>query len=173
MAGKTAGWILMAGLILAGCTELQTGSGTGTGPGSASSTTGSSSTARSEPVVLKGHGLVAQVRPPVADLPVPVGFEILEAESRNYESAGARFVDHTYQGKADKFAVERFVREQLPGKGWTLRGSQMVRGTFFLKYDKGSEFLDVMISAVEPPILGPTVRLTYNLQTLGRGEPRR
>ncbi len=173
MAGKTTGWILMAGILLAGCSDFRVGGDTAESPPIGAKASTSTGTPAGRPSAMAGTRLVAQSRPPVADLPIPVGFAIVESVSRSYESAGARFVDHTYQARADKFEVERFVREQLPGKGWTLRGSQMVRGTFFLKYEKGNEFLDVTITGEDRPLLGETVKLTYNLQTLGRGEPRR
>ncbi len=53
-------------------------------------------------------GLIAQVQPPLPDLPVPVGFKLEEGKSRSFEAAGPRYIDHTYKGRADKFAVKRF-----------------------------------------------------------------
>lgn len=113
--------------------------------------------------------LLAQSRPPVPDLPVPVGFEMVEDISRSYESAGARFIDHSFRGKDDKLEVERFCRIHLPLKSWTMRGSQMVRGTLTMRYEKGNEFLEVHIWT-EESWTGDKTLLQYNVQTLGRGE---
>jgi hypothetical protein len=118
-----------------------------------------------------GSGLVAQSSPPVADLPVPVGFKLDESKSRNYESSGVRFIDHTYRGRgAVKDAVVKFYRRQMSNKGWNLRGSQMVRGTVLLRYEKGNELCDVRIRSENPPLRNRYVEVTINVQTVGESE---
>ena len=178
MISRTAKWslVLTAGLCLAaaGCSDFR-GSGGSSGSGGTASTTDTKASAQpaGRPGAMARASLIPQSRPPVADLPVPVGFVIAESISRSYESAGSRYVDHTYQGRADKLDVERFVREHLATKSWTLRTSQMIRGEIRLKYEKGSELLDVNISGTDRPILGQSTTLNYNLQTVGRGDSRR
>ena len=158
---------MAAGIALAGCSDFRASGGSSDAPAKAAD----GSAAR--PPAPSRTTLIPQSRPPVADLPVPIGFAIVESMSRSFESSGARYVDHTYQGRADKFDVERFARENLVHKGWRLRSSQMVRGDFELKLEKASELLDVTIRGEERPILGHSTTLRYNLQTAGRSAPAR
>ena len=91
-------------------------------------------------------GLIPQRQTPIADLPVPIGFKLAESISRDFESAGVRFVDHTYVGRDDKFEVERFYSEQMPQHGWVFQSKRMVRGDITLRYDKGQESAEVRIA---------------------------
>ncbi len=152
----------LAGLILAGC---QTNSASRTPP----PTDAAAANGTNPPRYVQPTSLLAKSRTEVPDLPVPVGFDLMEDISRSYESAGARFIDHSYRGRDDKAEVERFCRIHLPMKSWTMRGSQMVRGTFTMRYEKGSEYLEVRIWTEESWTGDKTV-FQYNVQTLGRGE---
>src|SRR3990172_3595374 len=64
-------------------------------------------------------GLVAQAYPPIPDLPVPLGFHMDEQRSRNTAAGGIRVVQHLYKGRADKFELQRFYRQQMRIAGWT------------------------------------------------------
>ncbi len=111
-------------------------------------------------------GLVPRARPPIPDLPVPVGFKLVESVSRDYESDNLRFVDHTYRGDAALVQVKRFVNEQMPRKGWTLETSQFVRGVHTLRFRKGEE-LAVAEIAMDQNLFGQTTaRLIYGVQTV-------
>lgn len=111
-------------------------------------------------------GLIPQARPPIQDLPVPVGFKLVESVSRDYESDNLRFVDHTYRGDAELVQVKRFVSGQMPRKGWTLETSQFVRGVQTLRFRKGEE-LAVAEIEMDRNIFGQTTaRLTYSVQTV-------
>ena len=90
--------------------------------------------------------LVAMSRPPVPDLPVPIGFSLDEGKSRDYAFAGARFVDHVYQGGSPKLAVKRFYERQMPINRWTLTTSMFVRGEVMLDFEKETERCRVMVS---------------------------
>jgi hypothetical protein len=136
--------------------------------------TGPKSGGSSAPVApVTRAGLIPQRTPPIPDLPVPLGFKMVESTSRSYESAGARYVDHTYAGKADKVDVDAFYRQQMINKGWTMRGSSMVRGVFIQRYEKGTELADVTITGDENPLTGANSTVNINVQTVGRGEPKR
>ena len=141
------------------------------------STSGSSSaepqTSADGQIAVTRADLIPSARPPIPDLPIPWNFKLLEPVSRNYETHGARFVDHSYQGRAEKDLVERFVRIQMPMKGWTFRSARMVRGTHVLRYEKGSEECDVTISSSHRPLLGEVSTLSYSVQTVGSGEVRK
>ena len=90
--------------------------------------------------------LVATSRPPIADMPVPIGFKIDEDKSRDYAPGGGRFVDHTYQGGARKLAVKRFYQRQMPVSRWTLTMAKYVRGEISLDYEKEAERCRITIS---------------------------
>jgi hypothetical protein len=158
-AARTWTIALLAALVISGCQDGTTPPDTDAG----------SNTASGKPGKIPPAGLVSTARPLIPDLPVPIGFKLAENISRNYESAGARFIDHTYIGRADKVRAERFYRLHMPSSGWTLRGSQMVRGTFLMRFEKASEFCEVRIWD-EGSITGTRTHISMNVQTLGRGE---
>ena len=83
--------------------------------------------------------LVAMGRPPIADLPIPIGFELAESTSRNFAAAGARYVDHVYKGSADKFAVGRFYKRQMPINRWAMVTDMFVQGDIMLDFEKDTE----------------------------------
>lgn len=114
-------------------------------------------------------GLVPMARPPIPDLPVPIGFKLVESISRSYESAGARLIDHTYEGRESKYDVDRFYRKQMPLKGWTMRSTQMVRGEHLLRFVKDTELCEVRITSRDA-FGGQRTAITFNVQTQGQGE---
>jgi len=159
-------WI--AALLLAGCV-CGCEAGLSSDPPSYGAGAGSTSDANRAASGPRVAGLIPQSRPPIPDVPVPIGFKLAEQISRNYESAGARFVDHTYEGHADKFQIERFYANQMPLKGWTLLGRQMVRGTFLMRFEKKDEYCEIRITT-ESTFTGERTQITVNIQTLGRGD---
>ncbi len=90
--------------------------------------------------------LVAQSRPPIPDLPVPIGFSLKESKSRDFAAAGARYVDHVYRGGDDRFAVARFYKRQMPIARWTLVTSLFVQGEVMLDFEKETERCRVVIT---------------------------
>ncbi len=90
--------------------------------------------------------LVAKARPWVADVPVPIGFDLDEGRSRNFAAAGARYVDHLYKGKANKFAVYRFYKRQMPISRWVLVTDRFAQGDITLDFEKETERCVVIIS---------------------------
>lgn len=89
--------------------------------------------------------LWAQARPPIPDLPMPVGFDLDEGKSRSFAAAGARYVDHVYHGGADKFAVARFYKRQMPNNRWTLVTDMFVQGEIMLDFEKDTERCRVVV----------------------------
>jgi len=114
--------------------------------------------------------LIADPESPIADVPVPVGFELREKSSRSYHAAGSRYIDHVYRGRADKIDIERFYQRVMSTKGWTYRGSNMVRGVIQMRYERAEEFCDIRIDDTDG-ILGPTAMININIQTVGRAQP--
>ena len=90
--------------------------------------------------------LVAQGRPPISDLPVPVGFNLDESRSRNFAAAGARYVDHVYRGGADKFAVARFYKRQMPISRWVLVTDMFVQGDIMLDFEKETQRCRIIVA---------------------------
>ena len=91
--------------------------------------------------------LIAQGRPPVPDLPVPLGFKLDEGRSRDYSVAGARFVDHLYKGRADKFAIKRFYERQMPINRWVLSTAMFAGGDVMLDFEKDTERCRVTVTS--------------------------
>ncbi|MCD6303525.1 MAG: hypothetical protein J7M21_01015 [Planctomycetes bacterium] len=90
--------------------------------------------------------LLPMTRPPIADVPVPIGFHLDEGKSRNFAAAGARYIDHVYTGRADKFAVGRFYKRQMPINRWTLVTDMFVQGNIMLDFEKSTERCRITIT---------------------------
>lgn len=90
--------------------------------------------------------LVSMSRPPIEDLPVPIGFDLAESKSRNFAAAGARYIDHMYTGRADKFAVGRFYKRLMPINRWALVTDMFVQGDIMLDYEKDTERCRVTVT---------------------------
>lgn len=91
--------------------------------------------------------MVALARPPIADLPVPVGFHLQEDKSRSFEAAGMRYIDHLYYGHGDRFAVKRFYERQMPISRWVLVTDMFIRGSVMMDFEKGSERCQISINS--------------------------
>lgn len=89
--------------------------------------------------------LIAKARPPIPDVPVPIGFSLDEGQSHNYAAAGVRIIDHVYKGGEDKFDVGRFYRKQMPVGGWTLVTDTFARGNLILDFEKDMESCSVTV----------------------------
>ncbi|MHC4295178.1 MAG: hypothetical protein ACYSTL_06295 [Planctomycetota bacterium] len=90
--------------------------------------------------------LVATSRPPIPDLPVPIGFGLDEGKSRDYAFSGGRFVDHVYKGKGDKFAVKRFYERQMPINRWVLSTEMFIRGDISMDFEKETERCRIVVT---------------------------
>ena len=80
--------------------------------------------------------LVAQSRPLIPDLPIPLGFEMAQNKSWSRAREGTRWVIHYYEGRADKWAVGRFFKRQMPANGWTQDSDRMKQGDIMLDFSK-------------------------------------
>ena len=96
--------------------------------------------------VVAAPELVACSRPPIPDLPMPIGFDLDESASRDFAAAGARYVDHVYRGGDDKFAVARFFKRQMPVSRWVLVTSLFVQGDVMLDFEKETERCRIVIT---------------------------
>jgi hypothetical protein len=85
--------------------------------------------------------LIPAADSPIADVPVPAGFQIILSQSTHevVPSTGLRFVDHRYHGKDDVLPVVRFYRTQMPEKGWTTVDQKQLHDEITLRYTKNNE----------------------------------
>lgn len=113
------------------------------------------------------EALQPHARPPVADLPIPDGFALLDEQSHAFESPGVRFINHTYRGRASKVQLERFYRKHLPARGWEFRNAQMTRGTHTLRFEQDDEVLDVLIADDVGPFGSRDATVTLTVQAVG------
>jgi hypothetical protein len=109
--------------------------------------------------------LVAQSRPPIPDVPMPVGFELDQGKSRNFAAAGQRYVDHLYKGGSDKYAVARFYKRQMPVSRWTLVTDMFAQGNITLDFEKQTE--RCRITVYDGSLLHPT-KVKVQLWSFGK-----
>ena len=84
--------------------------------------------------------LIASSRPYEKDVPLPAGFKIVEPLMEDYSTGQSRtYLRHMYAGRADKFAVRRFYREQMPLLRWAKVSDGAIKGEFSMRFAKGNE----------------------------------
>ncbi len=90
--------------------------------------------------------LVPAARTFERDIPVPVGFRFVESASEDFSAGGSRlYLRHLYQGKANKYNVRNFYREQMPLAQWTLVSDGNVKGEYQMRWEKGHEVCRLVI----------------------------
>ncbi len=91
--------------------------------------------------------LLPQGNPYARDIPVPMGFKMVEDACEDQLTGTRRlYLRHTYEGRArDKHAVRSFYEEQMPRARWTLVSNRNVKGTFALRFEKGGEACTITI----------------------------
>ncbi|RME36329.1 MAG: hypothetical protein D6788_11820 [Planctomycetota bacterium] len=98
------------------------------------------------PVPRSDVGLLeASPASPVADLPVPRGFRLVDASSEDWISGTIRYVRHRYVGSADKQSVRRFYREQLPLVRWRPVSERFLDGRIEMFYRREREACTIII----------------------------
>ncbi len=92
--------------------------------------------------------LVADPRPLEPDIPLPVGFRLVDRASEDHRSAGFQrlYLRHEYVGKANKYAIRSFYREQMPLARWRLLSDANVKGDFSMRFEKGTESCTIQIT---------------------------
>ncbi len=113
-----------------------------------------------------GPGLMPQAKPPIDDLPVPIGFVLVESISRDYTLAAGRLVDHTYQGRDAKIDVDRFYQTQMPDAGWTMQDRRTTRGIYTLNFTNATERCEVRITEVGG-LTGKRTNVAIHVQPFG------
>ena len=94
--------------------------------------------------------LAPAARPFEPDIPVPMGFRFVEAASEDRSTGSARlYVRHVYEGKANKYDVRNFYREQMPLARWIKVSEGNVRGVCSFRFEKGNESCTLEIRDTE------------------------
>ncbi len=83
---------------------------------------------------------------PISDIPIPVGFKLDMKRSRDMTAGNARWVDHVYKGRGDRYAVRAFFRRQMPVTGWTLVTMSTVQNDIILVFEKSTERCTIRIT---------------------------
>ena len=73
-----------------------------------------------------------------SDVPIPVGFKILNGETYIFESAGVRVGVLKYRGKANIEQITAFYKEQMPMYNWHLL-NMVEYGDRLLNFDRDTE----------------------------------
>jgi hypothetical protein len=115
--------------------------------------------------------LAAAATPYERDIPIPNGFRLVERACED-QSTGTRrlYLRHTYEGRAaDRYAVRTFYRDQMPRAQWTLVSDGNVKGSYTMRFEKGTEACTVLISDV-PSRLGVNTRVQVIVTQEERGK---
>jgi len=113
--------------------------------------------------------MIAKARPPIPDMPVPIGFHLDEGRSRSFAAGGYRHVDHVYKGSGDKWAVAWFYKRQMPINRWELTTDLFAQGDIWLEFEKQTERCKIVITSGG---LFNEVTVKVQLWTTGPIEPR-
>jgi hypothetical protein len=93
-----------------------------------------------------GLELSASADPYEADIPLPAGFALVDRSSEDWSSGPLRYLRHTYVGRADKYTVRKFYREQMPLVRWTALADRQLHGRYTLRFRRGREMCTIVIA---------------------------
>lgn len=98
-------------------------------------------------------GAAAKLRPMMVsqfpDVPVPMGFELVEQSSGDYTTATTRFISHERVGKAPKSKVADFYIETLQLSQWQFVADATVAGERNLLFQKTDDWCHVTLKRDE------------------------
>ena len=94
--------------------------------------------------------LVASRRPYAQDIPLPAGFRLADQSSEDWSGGSVRYLRHRYRGRADRFSVRKFYRDQMPLVRWTLVSDGNVPGRCTMRFERGAESCTVVIEQDAP-----------------------
>lgn len=95
----------------------------------------------------RNGALSPSARPFEPDIPVPAGFRLADRSSEDWSSGVTRYLRHLYRGRADKYVVRRFFREQMPLVRWTAISDSNVHGRVTMRFERGNEVCTVTIES--------------------------
>ncbi len=99
------------------------------------------------------RSLLPSARPYAADIPLPEGFRLVDQSSEDW-AAGRRirYLRHRYRGRADKYTVREFYREQMPLVRWTAISDGNVNGRITMRFERAAESCTITIEDEMPRI---------------------
>jgi hypothetical protein len=83
--------------------------------------------------------LVASAAPQITDVPIPRGFVLVQAAGKKGADDGPGHLSHSYEGKADKAALQQFYRREMPLVRWTPTGEDDDPGRYTLRFERAHE----------------------------------
>lgn len=93
----------------------------------------------------RNASLVSSAQPYEPGIPLPAGFRLVDQASEDWSSGPVRYVRHRYVGRADKYAVRKFYREQMPLVRWTATSESNVNGRIMMRFRRQNESCTVTI----------------------------
>lgn len=93
----------------------------------------------------RNASLVSSAHPYEPGIPLPAGFRLADQGSEDWSSGPVRYVRHRYIGRADKYAVRKFYREQMPLVRWTATSDNNVNGRIMMRFRRQNESCTVTI----------------------------
>ncbi len=88
---------------------------------------------------------LASATPYLDDIPLPVGFALVDQASEDWSSGSLRYVRHRYRGRSDKHAIRVFYREQMVLVRWTPLSESRVGGRCVMSFERGAESCTVTL----------------------------
>ena len=92
------------------------------------------------------RGLVVSRESPVRDVPMPIGFVLIDSRSRNLTTSNHRFIEHFYQGRAQRKDLLDFYRRSTNRRGWQPQREQTAGAATWIIFTRDDEDLQVRIS---------------------------
>ncbi|MGB2987295.1 MAG: hypothetical protein WBE26_15620 [Phycisphaerae bacterium] len=118
------------------------------------------------PQVTSRNGALLPSRCPYEpDIPLPAGFKLADQSSEDWSSGSIRYLRHRYGGRADKYAVRKFYREQMPLVRWTAISDSAVHGRLTMRFERADESCTVTIEE-EPAGLSSRVVVEVKIAPL-------
>jgi hypothetical protein len=118
--------------------------------------------------------LVPAARPYEPDIPVPVGFRFVEEASEDRSTGMARlYLRHVYEGKANKFNVRDFYRDQMALARWVKVSDGNVKGEYSMRWEKGDDACNIVIRDRGRSRLLTEVQVIISQEARGKTPPVR
>ncbi len=92
-----------------------------------------------------GQPLRPSAHPYAAGIPVPLGFRLVDLSSEDWSSGPIRYLRHRYAGRADKYEVRNFYRDQMPLVKWTLGTDRCAGGRIVMGFQRRAESCTITI----------------------------
>jgi hypothetical protein len=78
------------------------------------------------------------------DIPVPMGFKLVNQETYSFEGAGVRVGVLKYKGRAQAHSVINFYKEQMPMYNWRLL-NVIEYGERLMNFDREDEICNIKL----------------------------